>query len=142
MRILTWHSFEKMRNGDRIGPTYYMNAEYQPVAVRIHAETAPSLSDAEVDIFVDDVSIFTNRATTYKVASTVKGSTTTSDPVKTTVFLPIGDNIEVDAEDLIGNPIGEGSWVHCELVEDGACENLSVHLELIEVNEEDEGSDD
>ena len=142
MRILTFHSSEKMRSGDRIGPTYYMNADYQPTAVRIHAETAPSLSDVEVDIFVDGVSIFNDRASTYKVSSSVKGPTTTSDPVKTTAMLISGDNFEVDAEDLIGNPIDEGSWVHCELVDDGGCENLSVHLELLSISDEDEGSED
>jgi len=141
-RILTWHSSEKMRSGDRIGPTYYINADYQPVAVRMYAQTAPSLWDVEVNIFVDDVSIFSDRASSLLNASTVKGATLVVGATKTTAILPLGDNAEIDAEDLIGNPIEEGSWVYCELVEDGGCENLSVHLELTGVNEEDEESED
>jgi len=43
-RILTWHRHKIDGDETRIGPTYYMDAEYEPLAVRIYAETAPKES--------------------------------------------------------------------------------------------------
>ena len=133
-RTLTWHS-SKVRKGGKIGPTYYISADYQPVAVRMYAVTGPVTADAEVNILVDGVSILSNR--TQSQLSALTKPPLTSGPPKTTAMIPKGDNYESNAEDLIGDPIEEGSWVHCELVEDGGCENLSVHLDLAGLGEED-----
>ena len=140
-RILTWHASGKKRSGDRIGPTYYIDADYQPIAVRMHAETAPSLSDTKVDILKDDVSIFSNSTPVTQVSASTKGPTTARGVAKTVALLPMGDNTEVNAEDFIGSEIDKGSWVHCVLEEDGGSENLTVHLELLRNSEDDESED-
>jgi hypothetical protein len=132
-RVLTWH-FPK--GGDKSQPAYYMETDYQPSAVRIYAEKAPAAGDCQVDIFDDGVSIFNDTATVRPYfSSTVRYS---KDAASTYVILPQGDNAEVDAEDFTGNPIEAGSWVTCVLGTTGGAENVTVHLELTRMDEDDE----
>ena len=61
-RILTWSALTSEGNILTMLPRYYMEADYAPIAVRTYVEVPPHNDDAEFDIFVDDVSIFANRA--------------------------------------------------------------------------------
>jgi hypothetical protein len=136
-RILTFHNQDTVGNETRIGPTYYIEADYEKVAVRIYAETAPT-RDAEIDIFDDGVSIFNSRASTH-ISLPSGFRTVTSD--KTTAVLAGGENSEVDAEDFNDTPIEKGSWIHCNLVDAGGGKNFTVQLELRQVSEDDERED-
>lgn len=142
-RILTWYlstfiSNSSSLNGKRMGPTYYMEDDYEPAAVRIYSDRVLTEKDAEVDIKDDGVSIFANRASTFTTSSALKGPIGRSDPSRTTAVLPSGDAAEVDAEDFNNNPIEKGSWVYCEVVEMYGAEDLTVHLELSRISERDE----
>lgn len=131
MRVLTWH----FPRGQRKGPTYYMETDYQPSAVRIYVETVPVVGDLEVDIFADGASIFKDHAVTFEATPTVMRH---SDPSSTCVILLKGDNAEADAEDFIGNPLSEGTWVSCSLGATGGAEDITVHLELDSLEDPEE----
>jgi hypothetical protein len=133
-RILTWHDPEKQGDG-RFGPAYYMDIEYEPVAVRIHAETAPYLADAEFQILDDGVSIFSNRASNLLNKTT--GVLTVGTP-STTAVLMKGESSEPDAEDFNNITIEVGSWLTCELVNNGGGKNFTVQLELEQVSDDEE----
>ncbi len=125
-RILIWHLHKHQSTGTRIGATYYIEADYTPVAVRIYAETAPK-EDAEFNIYDDGVSIFSDRSVNLVNQTT---GVVTVRSAKTTAVLPKGDNSEEDAEEFGSSIIDEGSWVHCNVIEDGGGENFTVQLEL------------
>lgn len=131
-RCLTWHF---PVGGDKSVPTYYAETDYEPVAVRIYAETPPTAGDLEVDILADGVSIFNDHAVTHEATPTVMKH---SDPANTYVILPKGDNLETDAEDFIGGYIAESSLVTCSLGQTGGASNITVHLELNKMDEPDE----
>lgn len=139
-RILTWHLPSHYIPNERIGPAYYMEADYTPIAVRINAEIAPRTHDAEFDIKDDGVSILANRASNFVTPTIVSGTKTgdvvSSDPSKTTAILPMGDNGEDAAEDFNNDIIELGSWITCTALETGAGKNFTVHLELEKVSEE------
>lgn len=150
-RILTWHLTDWRGGDERMGPSYYMEADYVPVAVRINAETAPHIEDAVFDIKDDGVSIFANRAVTYtRILSSSKpafvngmtvtsGHEVTTDPAKTTAVLSLGDNNETAAEEFKEDLLIEaGSWISCNVLATGEGRNFSVHLELMRVSEEQE----
>lgn len=125
-RILTFHQKEVSGGGLRIGPTYYIEADYAPIAVRIHAEVAPT-RDAEVDIFDDGVSIFNNKTPT--VLNSTSGQDETGVAVTTAKLSKNYDQEEL-AGDFATSLIAEGSWVHCNLVDAGGGRNFTVQLEL------------
>lgn len=125
-RVLTFHHHGTTGNETRMLPTYYIEADYTPVAVRIHAEDAPT-SDAEVDIFDDGVSIFNSRASNLINPSS---GVRTIVQNTTAVVLPAGSKSEENAEDFSNTLIEEGSWVHCSLVNAGGGFDFSVHLEI------------
>jgi len=135
-RILTWHRQEAVGNETRIGPTYYIDADYEPVAVRIYAETAGN-RDVKIDIFDDGISIFANSSSRTYTSLTEYSLGT---PV-TSAVLGAGENGEPDAEDFSGEPIEGGSWVHCNLVDAGGGKNITVQFELHQVSEDDERED-
>lgn len=137
-RVLTWNALGYTGNLLSIGATYYMEADYEPVAVRIYAEEAPSCGDAEFNIYDDGVSIFDNKAsTTYDSVGTE-----TYPAPDTNIFLCEGENEEVEAENFeTGLLIEKGSWVSCNLIADGGGKNFSVHLELRQISEDDESED-
>ena len=133
-RILVWHHEGAIGNNERIGPTYYMDADYEPLAVRLHAETAPG-REAEFDIFDDGVSIFENRKST-KINTTTGVRTVVSD--KTTAVLGEDESSSDIAGNLLESTIEEGSWVHCNLVDTGDGKNFTVQLELRRLHGDDE----
>ncbi len=60
-RVLTWH-IPEIKGTGRQGPTFYVEDDYEEIAVRVHAETAPVDGELQIDILDDDVSIFNNKA--------------------------------------------------------------------------------
>lgn len=139
MRIMTFHGQERLNGKTRLGGTFYAEADYTPVAVRISAGGVPVSDDALIDIFDDGTSIFANRASTTHNITT--GVYTRPTPI-TGGVLPKGFNEEEHAEDFaLGSDdtaltIEKGSWVHCEVLHTGGGENLTVSLELHSGDEE------
>ena len=143
-RILTWNALDFTGNLLSIGATYYIDADYEPVAVRIYCEQAPDYEDAEFNIYDDGETIFADRSSpTIEATSgghqSFDASTTDA---STNLTLAEGENESVDAEDFKeGLLIEEGSWVSCNLIKDGGGKNFSVHLELRQISESDESED-
>lgn len=132
-RIMTFHGQERLDGKTRLGETYYAEADYTPVAVRISAGRAPVSDDALIDIFDDKTSIFADRAsTTHNI---ITGVYTRPTPI-TGGVLPKGMEGEEHAEDFALDSddtaltIVKGSWVHCEMLHTGGGENFTVSLEL------------
>lgn len=136
-RILTFHDKDVGSKGTRIGPTYYMEADYAKVAVRIHAEETP-IKAAKIDILDDGVSIFNNR-TALDINPTT--GEIQSGPDATEAVLDAGASSDVSAEDFNNNIIAQGSWVYCNLVDAGSGKNFTVHLELERLSEDGELED-
>ena len=131
-RVLTWH----FPRGVRESPAYYMETDYQPLAVRIYAEGPPSGGDLQVDIFDDGASIFANHAGTLPYPGTAapfypQGPNTWASLLK-------GETEELDAEDFGSQEIEVGSKVTCSLGDTGGAQNITVHLELSKADEPDE----
>ena len=134
-RVLTWTAAKLNGDGNRIGPTYYVEADYQPVAVRVYAEEAPTDRDAEFDILIDGVSMFGDRTVD---PGHIAHTAYTYTPA-TGALLIQTDTEEVDAEDFTDTVvIEEGSWVYCVPKVGTNGKNYSVHLELERISEEDE----
>ena len=135
-RILTFHEKDVVGGGSRIGAAYYMEADYECVAVRMHLDKAPSDGDYEVDIFQTDEdgntsSIFPNKAASYRQLYTTKGATITYDPVSTSIGIAVNQTKEdLAANDFAVENLEEGSWVHCENVKSNGGKNITVELEL------------
>lgn len=137
-RLLIFHVHETSGNQVRMAPSgYYMDGEYDKVGVRIYAENAP-IRDAKIDIFDDGVSIFSNR--TNRAWNRTTGVEITGDAT-TEAILPVNQNSEEIAEDFTSEPIAEGSWVYCDLVDAGGGKNFTVQLELHQVSEDETGED-
>ena len=134
-RVLTWNALKSDGNLYSIGATYYIEADYEPVAVRLYAEVAPDVEDAEFNIYDDGVTILQNRASdTYYVTGGVQTKATSV----TNVVLTKGGNDEVFAGDFKDTVIEGGSWVSCNLIKDGGGKNFTVQLDLVRLSEEDE----
>jgi len=137
-RILTFHSNDIVGVNARIGATYYIEATYSPVAVRIHNEHSPTDGDLEVDIKDEDgVSIFVNTITSYPQSTSVKGSTVVTGTPKTSISLSPGQTTEELINGFNGDPIEEGTWLHCEAVNLRGVKNITVHLELEKLSEDE-----
>ena len=137
-RLLIFHHHDTAGNNVRMAPSaYYIDGEYDKVAVRIYAGTAP-VRDAEIDIFDDGVSIFSNRTSrTWNITTGVE--TTGADA--TEAILPAGENSEELAEDFTNSVIEKGSWLHCNLVDAGGGKDFTVQVELHQVSEDETGED-
>ena len=136
-RILTFHGKESLAGSPRLGATYYIEADYTPIAVRIYAKDAPT-ADAKIDIYDDGVSIFDNR--TPRKLDQATGIVTIGTAV-TSAILPKDQNSEEYAEDFDDETmdiIEQGSWVYCNLVDTGNGNNFTVHLELERASEDSE----
>lgn len=136
-RVLTWHLVKQMGNENQVGPAYYMESDYHPHAVRIHAGAAPQLGDARFDIKADGVSIFNSH---YDMPFPEAGDSTVHEP-DTTIFLPLGEQEEEAAEDFRTDPIVRGSWVTCHVASSQKASDMSIHLELERLNEPNEMED-
>ena len=131
MRTLTWNALTDGGNKRSIGATFFIDAEYEPVAVRIYAEQAPDVEDAEFNIYADGVTIFADRSSpTFYITGGVE---TGADAV-TNIVLEKGENSEDAAQDFTEDIVlARGSWISCNLIKDGGGRNFSIHLELTEV---------
>lgn len=107
-RILIWYMEQVLGDGTEQGPTYYMEQDYTPVALRVMAKRSPDGGALTVDIKDDGVSILERKARLEK-----------------------GDKTEADAEELALNPvtIKEGSLVTLDVTTKGAS-GITVQLEL------------
>lgn len=132
-RILSFHHHGTSGNEVRMAPAYYIEAEYDKVAVRIYAEEA-LLWDAKFDIFNDGISIFNNK--TSKTSDIDTGRDTTGDD-DTTINLSKGANSDELAENFTKTLIAKDSWVYCNLIDAGGGKNFTVQLELRQTSEDE-----
>lgn len=133
-RILTWNFHRRTGNDEQNVPAYFMESDYEPTGLRIHAGTAPSLEDAEFDILDDGASIFVDRG----VGLLDSTSGQTEFVSQTTVQLGKGETEEQDADEFNNTPIAAGSWLTLDVVKDGAGRNFTVQLELDKVSDDSE----
>lgn len=138
-RFLTFGPSKQVVDGKtRLGSTYYIETDYTPVAVRIHAGLVPVSGDAKIDIHADGVSIFNNRTLSDLDLDTGVVDTGTA---VTTALLGKGLSSEEYAEDFATDVDGEtiiiekGSWIYCNLENTGGGDNFSVSLELYTMTE-------
>jgi len=137
-RVLTWFVDKFAGDPTTMHPAYYMDGEYVPVAVRIYAETGPSLDGATFEIRDDGTSIMCDN--TYTYAAYVANSATYTGTF--TFELPKGETSDDMAEDFKSIPIAAGSWMTCVMRSSGADEkNITVQLELNRLSESDEEPD-
>ena len=133
-RIFIFHLHETSGNQVVMLPSYFVDAEYEPVAVRIHAVTAP-VREAKIDILDDGVSIFNDQGSTSVHRTTGVISIIGSGTAAT---LAAGENYEDSAEDFLDSTIEVGSIITCNLVDSGSGKHFTVQLELHQVSEDDE----
>jgi hypothetical protein len=131
-KSLTWH----FQRGTREFPSYYID-EFDLVAVRIHAEGAPT-SDLEVDILENGVSIFSDHAGMDPYPGTAVPFYKRTP--ETWAVLLKGENEELDADDFRKSDIGPG-WVTLKVGSDGGASNVTVQLDLERVSEDGEVSE-
>ncbi len=114
---------------------YYLDMDCEPIAVRLYAENAPDVEDAEFNIYNDGTTIFADRAshTYYKT-----GGIETYASAVTNISLTKGENDEVLAGDFKDEVIEAGSWISCNLIKDGGGKNFTVQLDLREIYESGE----
>jgi hypothetical protein len=128
-KVLTFHTEKVDGNTAYIGAAYYMEADCEKVAVRIHAATAPNNGDAQFDIEVEGASIIRDRKD--YVIQQMGVASTFNQTATTTIVLPKGDNYEEMAGDFASDAaIEDGSWVRCKLVNANGANNITVQLEL------------
>lgn len=102
-RIVNWHI-----NGKPDNMAYYMEQDYAPHAVRIHAQTPAKGNSLKIDIKADGVSILGTYAELHE-----------------------DETLLVDAtEGEFNDCIEEGEILTCEVVESNGANNVTVQLEL------------
>lgn len=141
----TVYSFPGQSSDGKMLPAAYMESDYIPVAVRIHADKAPDFDDASFDIFDDGVSIFNYPGDTHNLPKTMGDSTKyplfTSENYDTTVKLAKDQNSDDMLENFNNTEIERGSWLTCQIKNDGGGRNFTVILELEKVTEADEADE-
>ena len=140
-KVLIWSTqqYPGAGYGGVILPAYYAEVAYTPLAVRVHAGSAPHSGDATFDIFDDGVSIFDNHAGMPAVRTSGDGNVYNAD---TSIALHHGDTSDEMAENFTSNEIEAGSWITCRCNSDGAGKNLTVQLELETLAESDEADEE
>lgn len=119
-RVLTWYIDGVVsRNGVRQGETYYLEADYEPIALRIYAQDAPYGQALEVDILSDNVSIFGEKA-----------------------CLPAGENSEDAPVDFCKEVLEAGTWISLNVTNQASARNITVSLELRLIPEREDYSVD
>ena len=136
-QIYTFHHHETSSTKRMAPSAYYVDAEYEKVSARVYAEKAP-VREAKIDIFDDGVSIFRERGIAHADKTTGEISTT---GIGTEAMLSSGSNSDELAHDFNENIIEQGSWVYCELIDDGGGKNFTVQLELRQLSEDEEQED-
>ncbi len=133
-RVYTWHALEAFGNKYNLG-AFYIDADFEPLAVRIKAEEAPTAEDAEFNIYVDGVTIFADTGT---ILTDSTSGAVTSTTVDTNVSLSKGETEEFLAGDFKPEiAIEQGSWLTCNIIKDGGGKNFSIALLLERISDED-----
>jgi hypothetical protein len=135
-KTLVWSVKRCDGNPTTMLPAYYIESEYEPIAVRIYAETAP-IMDATFEIYDDGVSIMNDNA--YKYSTYIANSPAYQGTYY--FILPKGANSDEMAEDFNANNLDIGSWVTCSILNDGGAKNITVQLDLNRISESGEESD-
>lgn len=131
--FLTWHTLKNTGDGYSIGATYYMDTDYIPVAVRLYAEDAPDIEDAEFNIYKDGVTLFNDRST--KTFRTISGKFEAD--AETNITLTKGETQEVTADDFTEELLlEEGTFISCNILKDGGGRNFTIQLEIEKVSDE------
>jgi hypothetical protein len=137
-RILTW-SFARFPEGGILLPAYYMDADYEPVEVRIYADSVPKVNAAKFDILNDGVSIFNDKT---EVANSTELFYQMHHVPDTTVELAATQSSDTMVEDFKnGVMLDEGTWVTCKVTDDSGARNVTIQLELQEMTESDEDAE-
>jgi len=132
-RILTFHTHKGSYATGRMSPSaYYMDAEYEKVAVRIYAEVTPDMQ-AKFDIYDDGVSIFKDGGEPLVALTSGKITQLTN----TYITLPANATSEDLADTFNDAIIEKGSWVYCEIVDGGNGKGFTVQLELHQLSEDE-----
>ncbi len=136
-RTLIWSAKRCEGNPTTLLPAYYMEGDYEKVAVRIHAEDAPVDEDAQFEIYADGESIMNDHLYNYDdyIANT---ATYTGE---TMIHLPVDDTEDTMAEDFSNDNIEAGTWVTCAFLKDGGGKNFTIILELNRLSDSDEETD-
>ena len=121
-RVLTWHIPDSPNPVSL--PRYYMDGDYDPVAVRVCADVPP-VDDLSIDIQTDGKSIFANQSST---TFTTDGQRTTIPT--STVVLVNGETSNEEIEDFGSDIIADGSWVSCVPFNLAGAKGVTVQLEL------------
>jgi len=138
-RILTWYTATWNPGAAQTGPAYFLEAAYEPVAVRVHAGVAPRTEDLKFDIFADGASILADHTSKQYVLATGIEIPTTPD---TTASLSAGESSDAMAENFSTDLIEAGTWVTCRVSCNGEAQDITVQLELDEALEPMAGDED
>ena len=129
-RVITWHIPD---NANAISlPRYYMDADYEKVALRIYAEVAPTQGDFSLDIQADGVSIFNNQPTYTFTTAGQRSEIPTVTPVVNTNE---NDNADDEGADMNGELIPQGSWLAVTKVDLKGSRGISINLLLNKIDE-------
>jgi hypothetical protein len=135
---LIWSTLRYPESGIML-PAYYLENEYEPVAVRIHADSAPKVEAATIDIFDDGVSIFNDHEAD---SNNLSFNYLYQHVPNTTVGIEPEETDELMAEDFRDDlTLEAGSWITCKMYSDGGARNVTVILELNKITESDEDAD-
>jgi hypothetical protein len=146
-KFLTWsvYSFPGLSPDGMILPAGYIESDYVPTAVRIHADKAPDYADAMFDILDDGVSIFDTHGLNRPATPTMGNATTYPDypsyPIDTSIALVKDETDDELADNFNHTEIEKGSWITCKINSDGGGRNFTVILELQRVSEADEADE-
>lgn len=136
-QVISFHLHGTSGNEAYMLPTFWVDADYEKVGVRILAETAP-VRDAKINIYDDGASIFSNRTNRSWNLTTGVEITPSTD---TEAVLPANQNTEEIADDFNNNIIEKGSRLTCKLVDSGGGKDFTVQLELRQTSEDEEQED-
>lgn len=134
-RQLIWSTLHYPESGVML-PAYYLEGEYEPVAVRIYADSAPKVEACTFDIYDDGTSIFIDKdADNVDMTATYQHQHVAN----TKVSLEAGDTDELMADNFEdGLYIESGSWITCKMFNDAGARNVTIILELNKLSETEE----
>lgn len=133
-RILTFSIADPFGSSKQMLPAYFLEAECEVKAVRIHTGTAPLTEELEFDIYDDGVSIMNDNEYLY---ATYRADTANYSG-STTLHLGIGETDNEMVEDFNNNIISPGSWITCQCIKGGGAKDITVQLEIDIISESDE----
>ena len=137
-RILTW-SFNRFPEGGALLPAYYLESDYEPVAVRVYAESSPKVNEAKFDIMADGVSIFADNT---EVVNSPDINYQIQHIPDTSIELAASESDDLMADNFKeGLSLESGSWITCKVTNDSGARNVSIQFELNALSESDEDAE-